>query len=133
MAHRPASRMLSWLVDRIIRLRRARLTRAAGQSRFLASCLLVPLIGACTPAPEPGPPPVPPGIEPYEGACAASGGAPLIGRRRSAAAEVEAKRLTGAVVVRWIAPGDAVTQDFNTGRINIETDSRGRIVGFRCG
>jgi hypothetical protein len=56
-----------------------------------------------------------------------------VGRRRSAGAEAEAKRLTGAVVVRWIAPGDAVTDDFNTGRINLETDARGRITGFRCG
>ena len=133
MAHRPLGSMFSSLDDGRARLRRARPFGASGKGAFLGSCLLAPLIGACTPAPDTGPPPVPPGIEPYEGTCAASGGAPLIGRRRSAAAEAEAKRLTGAVVVRWIAPGDAVTEDFNTGRINIEIDSRGRIVSFRCG
>jgi hypothetical protein len=35
-------------------------------------------------------------------------------------------------MVRWIRPGDAVSQDFNTGRLNIETDGR-RIVRISCG
>jgi hypothetical protein len=48
--------------------------------------------------------------------------------------DAEAKRLTGATIVRQINPGDAVTMDFRQERITIETDRKtGRIVRAYCG
>jgi hypothetical protein len=46
----------------------------------------------------------------------------------------EAKRLTGAKVVRQVAPGDPVTMDFQQDRVTIETDpSSGLVVRASCG
>lgn len=48
--------------------------------------------------------------------------------------DAEAKRLTGATIVRQIRPGDPVTMDFRPERITIETDRKtGRIVRAYCG
>src|SRR5690606_3567280 len=35
--------------------------------------------------------------------------------------------------IRYIAPGDAVTEDFRPDRLNVETGVDGRIKLFRCG
>ncbi len=46
----------------------------------------------------------------------------------------EAKRLTGATVVRQIKPGDPVTMDLRRERVTIETDpATGKIVRASCG
>lgn len=87
-----------------------------------ASCMTVP------PAPH-----RPPGIEAYETSCNAASATRLIGRARSAEAAELARGLSGATLVRWIAPGEGVTSDYNTARVNLETDARGRIVSVRCG
>jgi hypothetical protein len=36
-------------------------------------------------------------------------------------------------VVRVIAPGEAVTMDFNDARLNLETDAAGNLVRAACG
>ncbi|KXF74803.1 hypothetical protein ATN84_23150 [Paramesorhizobium deserti] len=46
----------------------------------------------------------------------------------------DAMRLTGATLVRQIAPGDPVTHDLRDNRVTIETDpDSGRVVAARCG
>jgi hypothetical protein len=35
--------------------------------------------------------------------------------------------------VRVIRPGDGATRDHRPGRLNVEVDATGRIVGLRCG
>lgn len=46
----------------------------------------------------------------------------------------EAKRLTGAALVRQIKPGDPVTLDYRQERVTIETDqTSGKIVRAMCG
>jgi hypothetical protein len=48
--------------------------------------------------------------------------------------DAEAKRLTGATIVRQIRPGDPVTMDFRREWVTIETDRKtGRIVRAYCG
>ena len=47
---------------------------------------------------------------------------------RAAIADVAGQRS-----VRYIGPGDAVTQDFRPDRLNVELDDQGRIVRLRCG
>jgi hypothetical protein len=66
------------------------------------------------------------------GGCNAQAAQKLVGAAASEGVGKEAQRLAGAESVRWIGPGDAVTQDFNSARLNIETDGR-RIVAIRCG
>lgn len=64
--------------------------------------------------------------------CDQNAAASLQGRKR--VTDAEAKRLTGATIVRQINPGDAVTMDFRQERITIETDRKtGRIVRAYCG
>lgn len=74
----------------------------------------------------------PPGIEPYEISCDAARAEAVIGSKQSPQAAAKALRLSGAVSVRWIGPGDGVTSDFVTGRINLETDRAGLIISVRC-
>lgn len=35
--------------------------------------------------------------------------------------------------VRWIHPGDAVTMDYQPGRLNVIVDEHGKIAATRCG
>ncbi|MDO9127217.1 I78 family peptidase inhibitor [Parvibaculum sp.] len=44
---------------------------------------------------------------------------------------IEARQ--GIETVRVIRPGDAVTQDFREGRLNVELDEEGKIATLRCG
>ena len=69
---------------------------------------------------------------PASGICDATAAQRLVGESKPA--DADAARLTGAAIVRQIAPGDPVTQDFRDNRVTIETDSAsGRVVGARCG
>jgi len=48
--------------------------------------------------------------------------------------DAEARRMTGASVVRQIQPGQGVTMDFRQERVTIETDPKtGKIVRAFCG
>jgi hypothetical protein len=56
----------------------------------------------------------------------------LVGK--DAISDAEARRLTGAGLVRQIQPGQPVTLDFRQERITIETDAKTRrIVRASCG
>ena len=68
-----------------------------------------------------------------EGACNATKAQGLVGRAANNEQGAEALRLTGATALRWIRPGDAVTMDYRTDRLNIELDSANRIVRVACG
>jgi hypothetical protein len=57
----------------------------------------------------------------------------LIGRRRDAATESLALRLSGAGIVRWIRPGQMVTMDYRADRLDLRLDRRGGIVRATCG
>lgn len=71
-------------------------------------------------------------------ATAASGVCDLAAAERLAGqarlTNAEATRLTGASIVRQIAPGQQVQQDYTAARITIETDpATGRVVRAYCG
>ena len=74
-----------------------------------------------------------PTLGPGEAACSMERLGPLVGRARSEALGTEAQRLSGAGRLRWIRPGDAVTMDYRTDRLNIHLDAEGRVDHFSCG
>lgn len=66
------------------------------------------------------------------GACDPAAAFRLAGHARLI--DAEAKRLTGARIVRQIAPGQPVQQDYTDARVTIESDpSTGRVVRAYCG
>lgn len=66
------------------------------------------------------------------GVCDPAAAEALIGR--DAVSDAQAKELTGATIVRQIAPGDPVTMDFRRERVTIETDpASGKIIRASCG
>ena len=42
-------------------------------------------------------------------------------------------KATGHTRIRWIKPGEAVTQDYRTDRLNVIIDDNGKILTMRCG
>ncbi|HEX5182966.1 MAG TPA: I78 family peptidase inhibitor [Allosphingosinicella sp.] len=65
--------------------------------------------------------------------CDAGKARALAGRTRSPAVEREARRLSGAGIVRWIPEGAMVTMDYRPDRIDLRLDGKGRIVKVDCG
>lgn len=79
-------------------------------------------------APKAAPVVAAPGVE-----CMAEPVQALVGRARSDAVTVEAKRLSGAKVVRWLTPDMIVTMEFRADRLNLVLGMDGRIGSARCG
>lgn len=98
---------------------------------FRPLALLVPVLvlGCAEPAPAPARAPTP--VLPGE--CAAEPARLLEGKPFDADIQAQAQRLTGARSVRVIRPGQAVTMDFNSFRLNIELDASDRVLRVRCG
>ncbi len=67
------------------------------------------------------------------GSCRADAAQQLVGQPRSEKLGQDALRLTGAKAIRWIKPGDAVTMDYRTDRLNIDLDEAGKVVRIHCG
>ena len=81
----------------------------------------------CAPAAPPAP------ADPLAGPCDASRLTNLVGRPYSEALAGEAQRRSGARTTRRIRPGDAVTMDFRSDRLNIHLGSGDRVDRFDCG
>lgn len=56
----------------------------------------------------------------------------LVGRPAAAIAD-EARRRSGAGIVRRYTTGDALTRDYRIDRLNIESDTAGTVVALTCG
>jgi hypothetical protein len=92
--------------------------------RLAAALLPLPLI-ACTMSPE---------TEDRLGVqCNADRVQPLIGREATPDLVSRARERSGARTVRVIKPGDAVTMDFRSDRLNLELDNVNTIKAARCG
>ncbi|MDO8978986.1 MAG: I78 family peptidase inhibitor [Afipia sp.] len=66
------------------------------------------------------------------GICRRDAAEALAGKKRITNAQ--ARRITGASIVRQVRPGQAVTMDYRRERVTIETDPKiGRIVRAYCG
>ena len=97
--------------------------------RLGASALLLSLAGCMTtPIENDAPPPVM-----GEGECDADAAQGLVGQMATAELGAEALRLSGARTLRWIQPGQAVTMDYRTDRLNIKLDAENRVEEISCG
>lgn len=56
-----------------------------------------------------------------------------VGREITATTEAEILKDSGADVTRLIRPGEAITMDYRTDRINLELDQRGYLARAYCG
>jgi hypothetical protein len=91
--------------------------------------LTIAALAACaqpTPAPAPAPPPV-------AGACNAQAAQFAVGQVATAELGERAMRAAGAQQYRFLRPGQAVTLEFNAGRLNLELDAAGKVLRVRCG
>ncbi|WP_423602951.1 I78 family peptidase inhibitor [Sphingomonas sp. MS122] len=91
--------------------------------RFTVLLLPVSLL-ACASYPGPLPGPV---------RCDAGRVQALVGREARPGVVQRARQRAGAREVRLIRPGQPVTMDFRSDRLNIEVDHRNRIRAARCG
>jgi hypothetical protein len=67
------------------------------------------------------------------GTCDAARAQSLIGQPAGSAAAAQARKLSGARVVRFLRPGQVVTMEYLAGRLNLVLDDRNRIRTVRCG
>ncbi|MFS2111246.1 I78 family peptidase inhibitor [Sphingomonas sp. Sphisp140] len=93
--------------------------------RVVLPAFALMLTGACA---AKTPPQAIPGVE-----CNATKLGGLVGKARSPEVAEEAKRLSGANIVRWLEPGMMVTQEFRADRLNLHLGTDGRIGSARCG
>ena len=84
-------------------------------------------VAACDTIPPPSAGPMP------GGGCNAAAIAWAVGRAPTPDVVERARVESGSAVVRVIAPGQPVTQDFRADRLTISTNERGAITGLACG
>lgn len=65
--------------------------------------------------------------------CGEAKAARYMGQAETPALHETVSRAVGHAKIRWVHPGDAVTQDYAPGRLNVILDETGRISAVRCG
>lgn len=105
-----------------------------GTARHLATAATIISLGlaGCTSTPNPDadtglPPPVDCGAAALQG----KSGQPVSGQT-AASLRIGGEPVQSRGLVRVVAPGQAVTMDFNPNRLTIETDTRGNLVRAIC-
>lgn len=74
-----------------------------------------------------------PAASPPPATCDAAAAQFAIGQSFGPALERDVRARSGASIVRWLSPGQAVTMEFNPARINLTLDPRSRITKVACG
>ncbi|QHI98439.1 proteinase inhibitor I78 [Xylophilus rhododendri] len=113
-----------------MRFRFALLLTTSALAATLAGCAGGPLGGGATGTAEGG---VPSGAMIMSGTCNVQAGQYAIGQRATPALQSELITKTLAKTLRVIRPGEAVTQEFSSQRLNLQTDASGRITSISCG
>jgi hypothetical protein len=98
--------------------------------KWLAGLLM--MTSACTTPTDSKPSPPEHGATPGQ-RCDDTKAQGLVGQAGTQDLGARALALTGAARLRWIRPGDAVTMDYRTDRLNIHLDARGRVERLSCG
>lgn len=68
-----------------------------------------------------------------EDSCGHDRARPYIGSTASPATLDAVAKAAGHARIRWIRPGEAVTQDYRADRLNVIVGDAGRILTMRCG
>lgn len=84
-------------------------------------------------APAATPLPPQPRAQAPEGLCNAQPAQAAVGQSSTASVVESARARSGARMVRILRPGQMVTKEFDTQRLNLEVDANGRILAVRCG
>lgn len=95
--------------------------------------LLLSVTGCVTPAPDGSSERVPEHGSAAGYECRAEPAQSLVGQPASATLGERGLQLSGARTLRWIRPGDAVTMDYRTDRLNISLDASNRVERISCG
>ena len=67
-------------------------------------------------------------------ACNAPKAEPFVGRRADRATRADlAAAVAPVATIRWVAPGDATTEDYSAQRLNVMLDVADKIVSVHCG
>lgn len=74
-----------------------------------------------------------PGASAPPATCDAAAAQFAVGQSFGPALERDVRARSGASIVRWLSPGQAVTMEFNPARINLTLDGRSRITKVACG
>ncbi|MDF1483630.1 I78 family peptidase inhibitor [Ramlibacter sp. H39-3-26] len=103
-----------------------------GKTAALAAVSALLLATGCGTQP-PGPAPAP-DAPPVGGLCDAQGPAQsAIGKTATAQVVETARARSGAHIARVLRPGQVVTLEFNTERVNLVVDGAGVVTAVRCG
>ena len=70
---------------------------------------------------------------PVGGMCDAALVQNVVGQGSTATVVEQARVRSGARMVRILRPGQVITKEFTTQRLNLEVDVGGRIIDARCG
>ncbi len=65
--------------------------------------------------------------------CNAQPAQAAVGQSSTASVVESARARSGARMVRILRPGQMVTKEFDTQRLNLEVDANGHILAVRCG
>lgn len=72
-------------------------------------------------------------VVPADGRCDSAAAQAFAGKPISEALVEQAQRTTGAGNVRVLRPGDAMTMDYDSTRLNLDTDAAGVVQRASCG
>lgn len=97
---------------------------------LLAAATLVG-VSACTSPPADGG--QSPASQAPPGMCEAAKAQFAVGESYSDTLAERARTAAAAATVRRLVPGQVVTMEFNGTRLNLDTDSAGRVTSARCG
>ena len=92
--------------------------------QIVALALLATAAGCTSASGEPG----------FSGrTCDAGPAQSLVGQPASSEIAATAQKLTGAGAVRWLQPGEIITMEYRSDRLNLVLDGQNRIEAIRCG
>lgn len=103
---------------------------------FAGSIALVASFTGCAGRGQPAPAASPGAMgttSPAERMCDAQPVQGIVGRSSTASTVEAARTQAGAQMARILRPGQMVTKEFNTQRLNLEVDATGRILSVHCG
>ncbi|MCR6479437.1 I78 family peptidase inhibitor [Variovorax sp. ZS18.2.2] len=99
----------------------------------VAGAALVAGCAASAPVPAPAPAPAPAARTEPVYQCNVDGARFAVGQPLTPQLEAAVRARSGAGIVRTLKPGEAVTMEFNGGRLNLHVDARNRVTEVGCG